>query len=1247
MDKEMKRSVAKGLVTRQRNVLSRDLSMGEEQDKVKASMIKLSSLFNDFEEAHYDYVDSVNEHDNEQHIKYFDDVQNSFEDIVKSARNLKVQDEPVSDKDTNYDKTIHTMLQMACLPRIDIEPFVGNPLKYKEFMSVFDETINAASADNRLKLSHLLNCTQGKAKEAISSCTLMGAEKGYEQARTILKERFGSPHTISTLLISDVKNGKPVRTSEELLQLSDKLTNAELILKELDMYAEINTQSSMLEISQRLQPHLRYKWRDRAMKIKSKTDKYPEFKEFVSFVKEIAIVSCDPVYGQQQQATTAKHVSRPEHKNRTAYNHLASANSTLNRSRGECMVCSRPHRLFHCEQFKQLPVKERISVVQKNNLCPNCLLGNHPVEKCFKKSVCSVPGCGKKHTKFIHDDDVPLGNIIHVNNNSANVMSNESSVLMPIIPIYVNDSIQTYALLDTGSSRSFCTKNLLALLNVKGSSVCYELNTLHGKRNEMSSSVDFTVHSVDKMQNLCMSNVLVVPDIPVHAHHGDISIYPHLQGMSLYGDVTVDVLIGQDHASALIPLAVKKGRSDEPFATRTLLGWCLNGPMLTGAPSRSVTSHFISTTALERKLDMLWRIDDEGVSCHDSALSPTDAKVMSLWDKECCVVDNRIMLPIPWKNPNNLLPDNKKLAMSRLLSLKKSLLKKGTFDIYDKEIQLLLRQNYAEPVSHPTDGLSVKIWYIPHHCVPKKNGKIRLVFDCAARSGGVSLNESCHQGPDLNNNLSSVLLRFREYPYAVRADIEAMYNQVLVPPQDRDALRFLWFDGEHIMHYRMRVHLFGGVWCSSAATYALRKTTQLQDLPGVVDDTIHNSFYVDDLLNSFTDVNEATNVLMSTKDALIRFGFNLTKITSPNEEIRKNLVTIDKQRTNTDLLTHNMDDKALGIRWDLESDMFYFSVPKSVEKTISKRIMLSFLSSIFDPIGLVSPIVITGKILFQRATRSKISWDEPIGEDLQHSWNNWLLSLSDLDKIKIPRCMTQLKFDDCAFELHVFGDASESAYGACVYLRCVDRAGNIHTSLLFAKHRVCPIKTVSIPRLELQAAVLAARICCTLSNELTVIISKRYFWTDSSITLSYIKNENRRFQMFVANRVSVIRQLSNSDEWYHVSGKDNPADLISRGSTVNELNQDLWLRGALFLRDYKCNWSISNFECPPDEVMELKPDSVMSNYAEAPRADHPIDCIIEHFSDWYKIKRIVGWLLKVKNILYKYVLLYTGRFIIV
>ena len=254
--------------------------------------------------------------------------------------------------------------------------------------------------------------------------------------------------------------------------------------------------------------------------------------------------------------------------------------------------------------------------------------------------------------------------------------------------------------------------------------------------------------------------------------------------------------------------------------------------------------------------------------------------MIDLWDRECVKVDGHYQLPIPWKNRDSPLPNNFQLAKSRLDSLRKKLKRDNLTEHYDQEITKLLANGYAEKVPENEISNAQRVWYLPHHSVitEKKPDKVRVVYDCACTFHGESLNDPCLQGPDLVNNLVHVLLRFRLHKYAIQADIEAMYNQIRIPPNDPDALRFLWNCDNELTHFRMTSYLFGGIWWSSSSTYALRRTIQDSDnVHPLVKDTVENSFYVDDCLKSVAQREQAEVIIKNTPEVLKEGGFNLLK----------------------------------------------------------------------------------------------------------------------------------------------------------------------------------------------------------------------------------------------------------------------------------------------------------------------------------------------------------------------------------
>ena len=258
-----------------------------------------------------------------------------------------------------------------------------------------------------------------------------------------------------------------------------------------------------------------------------------------------------------------------------------------------------------------------------------------------------------------------------------------------------------------------------------------------------------------------------------------------------------------------------------------------------------------------------------------------------------------------------------------------------------------------------------------------KPDKIRVVYDCSATYNDVSLNGSVYQGPDMTNKLVGVLLRFREGKYAIMSDIQGMFHQVVVPIQQRDALRFLWWKNgnpnEKTEIYRMTRHIFGGVWCSSAATYALRKTADdnKTSYDNKIIEAAKNSFYVDDMLHSTSTEDDAVDTATKMINLCKEGGFNLTKWLSNSKTVLEALPAEKLAKGVQDMdLRHSAlpNERALGLEWDPEEDTFKIKVKKK-EPVLTKRGLLSYVSSVYDPLGFVSPFVLTAKKLFQQETK--------------------------------------------------------------------------------------------------------------------------------------------------------------------------------------------------------------------------------------------------------------------------------------
>ena len=350
-----------------------------------------------------------------------------------------------------------------------------------------------------------------------------------------------------------------------------------------------------------------------------------------------------------------------------------------------------------------------------------------------------------------------------------------------------------------------------------------------------------------------------------------------------------------------------------------------------------------------------------------------------------------------------------------------------------------IKSGYAERV--PDDELiqdNGDVWFLPHHGVyhPKKPDKIRVVFDCSAEFKGESLNRHLLQGPDLTNNLVGVLIRFRQERTAIMCDIESMFHQVHVNAEHRNLLRFLWWpDGDvnrELVEYRMTVHLFGATSSPGCANIGLKTTADKykEEFGNAAASFVRHDFYVDDGLKSVPSPSEAIDLITKTKGLCERGGFRLHKLVSNSKEVLQSFPPEERASGIKDL---NLDheklpvERALGVQWCVESDTLQFKNEMS-ERPATRHGVLSAISSIFDPLGLLSPFVLEGKIILQELCKQATSWDENIPDNLLPRWEKWQRNLPLLNALQLRRCYKPQVFGKIkTVELHNFSDAS--SYG--------------------------------------------------------------------------------------------------------------------------------------------------------------------------------------------------------------------------
>lgn len=858
---------------------------------------------------------------------------------------------------------------------------------------------------------------------------------------------------------------------------------------------------------------------------------------------------------------------------------------------------------------------------------------------------------------------------------------------MSIVPIVLTDptsgvSLCTHALLDSGADVTLCTQDLFDQLGCNGPRLKSPLNVVGSKDSGITTLniVDLLVEPESRGEVYRLNNVRTVEHLPIHISSygtkGDALKYEHLKDLP-FADVhpdSVSMIIGLDHPDLLIPQEIRVGKSGEPFAARTSLGWTLQGPVqVDNLDSPSGQSFAYSALfpeddtleSLRESIDRFWVLETSGLYDRRKGPSVTDQKVVKMWDENVTQDDkSHYILPIPFKDERKHLPPSYNLAIQRLTSLHKSLSKSGQLDRYDEGINQLLEDGYVEQVpAHERERDPTHVWYLPHFGVttPSKP-KLRIVFDCAAKSCGVSLNSTANSGPDLTNSLLGVLLRFRAKPIAFMGDVKAMFHQVRVPVEQRNKLRFLWArPGSEVKQYRFCVHLFGGTWSPAVCTYALRRTATDygSEFSSGTSLAVQKSFYVDDCLASFQTIEEASRLVNEIQDLLAKGGFHLTKFTSNSPELLKQFPPerCSKAAQSYRLTDSELEEHALGVKWNAVKDEFHFKATLPAKPHTMRGILSSF-ASVYDPLGLVSPVILGARMIVQDLHRSKVGWDDDIDPVIEKKWVEWKRSLSLVEDISFPRCHDREGVTYVTRNLFHFSDASEQAFGVASYLVSTDTTGQLHSQLLMAKSRLAPIKPLTLPRLELQAAVLATTVDELLRSELDITLERdSHFWTDAELVLSYIQNEKTRFNTYVSNRVAEIRAKSLLENWHHVPGNLNPADDCTRIISPAKLGEYRWQHGPEFVVLGPAYWPTSIVRPIPlgdQEVKKAQPKRICSALVvrgaspsdpseqvvesnsltaastssqetiPAHSLEHPVDRVLRYFSSWEKAVRCLA-----------------------
>ncbi|XP_062533405.1 uncharacterized protein LOC134202420 [Armigeres subalbatus] len=1011
------------------------------------------------------------------------------------------------------------------MPR-DLPSFSGNPADWPVFISSFMNTTLACGYSSAENLCRLQRSLKGVAYEAVQSRLLL--PESVPHIMETLHLLYGRPELLIAALLEKVRSA-PSPKVDKFQTIIDFGMSIQSLCDHLEVagqVAHLSNPSLLAELVAKLPPHLQLEWGSYLQGFSE-----VNLKTFSSFMSSVVrTVSKVTVYNSSSGRSSAFVVKSKGNVNAHCSDKKYSVEMISSTKREEVKVCpvckSAGHRVQDCRSFKTLSIDDRWKRIQSIGLCRNCL-SSHGRRSCRKTSICGTDGCEYRHHPLLHSsrrrsDTVvqPLMNIAETHTHRLD----EQSLLFRILPVTLhgpNGMVEAFAFLDDGSSLTLIEDSLAVELGINGvqNPLCLLWTANVTRIEKDSQQLSLVISTSERNKQYVLEEVQTVKELslPIQTllYKQMSERYTHLKGLPVrsYSEAVPKLLIGINNLNLMVPLKTREGRRHEPVAVKTRLGWCIYGGRISSSQKPTVNCHACGCPSDQTLHDLVkdfFATDGIGAQPVVPLLSEEERRAQQILEDTTVRIGNHFETGLLWKFDHIELPDSFNMALRRLECLERQMNRNPELKLtLQRQLDEYEEKGYAHRASAAEldDADMRRVWYLPLGAVvnPRKPSKFRMIWDARATVNGISLNAVLLKGPDQLTSLPGVLLRFRQFKVGVSADLKEMFHQISIRKEDRHSQRFLWRNdpSETPDVYIMDVATFGSTCSPASAQYIKNKNaSDFQDLyPRAVEGIIRNH-YVDDSLESYESIGEAIRVSQEMRLVHKKGGFELRNWLSNSREVLRSLGQAKPEQGKMFAADKQNDyERVLGILWSTTDDAFSFSteMKKDIIDLINsnerptKRQLLKCLMTLFDPLGLLSHFIVHGKILLQDVWRSGIQWDEKVNDDLHRRWQNWKNLFEDVRKLKIPRCYfdgaTNKRYKN--LQLHTFVDASEAAYCAAAYFRTINPDGVPVCVLVAAKTKVAPLKTQSIPRLELQAAVLGGRLSQFVEENHTVRITRK------------------------------------------------------------------------------------------------------------------------------------------------------------
>ncbi|XP_055622791.1 uncharacterized protein LOC129766295 [Toxorhynchites rutilus septentrionalis] len=1179
----------------------------------------------------------------------------------------------IVEKDYNQFQLSRSQIAARQAVSKDLPTFSGNPEEWPIFLSMFNSTTAMCGFTEEENLVRLQRSLKGKAYEAVK-CRLMhpGNVQGVMDTLRML---YGQPEVIVHSLIGKISSLPAIREDqlETLVDFAVSVQNFCATVESCGLEEYMYNVALLHQLVSKLPPSLKLNWAQHRKTFL--TVNLVTFSEWVFTLAEAAssvtfpTVSLETKPSRNDTRRNKKgdsylntHTETPHDMN----SHTSPKTAVLSTSapnKETCRVCKgnckSPDK---CKRFLEFSRDSRWAIVREFGLCRTCLRqhkGN------CKAKPCGKDGCTYRHHELLHNDQktqTSTGNQellqASTSRHSCNThQTTSSSVLFRYLPVVLSGpgkEVHTYAFLDEGSALTLLDQELADELKLDGTTSPLCLRWTGGtQRHEKNSSI-VKLHVAARhheARKFSLEDVRTVSQLMLPRQTLNLDelrrLYPHLKGLPIesYQDARPRILIGMKHAQLGLSLKSREGKLGQPIAMKTRLGWTVCGGLCNEETPNMFhyTFHVHSDNDgsdedLHRAVKEYFSIDSIGV-CKPAKLllSFEDERARSLLESRTRFNGERYETGLLFRYDDFRLPDSREMALRRHRSLEKRMAKDQRLaEVLQKKIADYTTKGYIHKLSNDeVKQHCSETWFLPVFPVtnPNKPEKVRIVWDATAKVHGKSLNSVLLKGPDLLSSLFEILLRFRIHPVAVTADIREMFHQVLIREEDQRYQCFFWTDEQgNLAVYKMKVMTFGACCSPSSAQYVKNINAERfkSEYPAAYE-AITKSHYVDDLLISVASEDEAIQIAKDVRHVHAQSGFEIRNWISNSRRVMSALQEVNMEEKCLDLSSELSTEKVLGMWWNTTSDAFTYKIGwtrfdgalLNGQRRPTKREVLRILMSIFDPLGLIAHFLAYLKALLQDIWRSRIGWDEEIEDNAFADWITWLKVLPKVENVQIARCFSvRYPFTEAdEVQLHTFVDAGKNGMATVCFLRFV-KEGKIYCSLVTSKTRVAPLKLTSIPRMELQAAIIGTRLARTVVETLRIRITNKFYWSDSRDVLCWINSDHRRYTQFVGFRVTEILEATEAHEWRYVPSKLNVADDGTKWDAKPDLSlESRWFNGPDFLWTAEDMWPKSNIRSKSTDAELVASLAVHLKFLE------PVVCV-EDFSDWERLRNIIAWVLR-------------------